>query len=246
MNRFRIEYDWLKKILPEGMAVPSSTLISGPGGSGKPLIGAMLLASWLKQEGSIIQLLINSGRSYNEKMLALYGIHADDYKGKIIYVDFDYSLEAIQEVGEDEFKANLLKADVWQTAIKKARGMLPQSERPALVFGSALNILLFSPTYSAALFQVVLKMVRDHEHCLFTVSNNVFEDKMGQLEAAADNLMFTHSEKIMELHLNISRMKGVPFSEEDIRVPLTEDELRKMRSEAERMRQDLIPAIRKI
>ncbi len=40
MDRLALGQDWFNKLLPEGLPVPSSTIISGPGGSGKPLIGA--------------------------------------------------------------------------------------------------------------------------------------------------------------------------------------------------------------
>ena len=51
---YKIEYDWLKKLLPEGFPYPTSTLISGPGGRGKPRVGFVFVASWLKFGGSII------------------------------------------------------------------------------------------------------------------------------------------------------------------------------------------------
>ena len=89
MKHFTLEYDWLRPILPEGISVPSSTIISGPGGSGKPLIAGMFLASWLKQDGSLIYLLINSGREYAEKVFASCGVDGSTYKDRIVYIDFD-------------------------------------------------------------------------------------------------------------------------------------------------------------
>ena len=45
ISTIRIECDWLQKALPEGMPYPTSTLISGPGGTGKPLVEFAFVAS---------------------------------------------------------------------------------------------------------------------------------------------------------------------------------------------------------
>ncbi len=246
MEKFEIEYDWLKKVLPQGIAIPSSTLISGPGGSGKPLIAGMLLASWMKKGGAVINFLINSGRDYAEKIFAVYGLEPDEYKGQIFYIDFDPNLEAWEDVAEDQVKANLLHADSWDVMLKLAEKRLDLEKHPPIIFGAALNILLFSPTYRQEVFQKLMEIIKSDQNSLFTISNNVFEDKMQALENAADNLIFTHSGGQMELHLRIERMKGVPFSNEDVIVPLSEHELRGMRSEAEKMRKHLIPLLKNI
>jgi hypothetical protein len=36
MKNLKINISWLEELLPEGMMIPSSTMISGPGGTGKP------------------------------------------------------------------------------------------------------------------------------------------------------------------------------------------------------------------
>ena len=56
MTKLKINIDWLEELLPEGLPVPSSTLISGPGGTGKPLVEFAFVASWLKAGGSLIGL----------------------------------------------------------------------------------------------------------------------------------------------------------------------------------------------
>ncbi len=45
MNRIFTQQDWFDRLLPEGLPIPSLTLLSGPGGSGKPLIGNVIAAS---------------------------------------------------------------------------------------------------------------------------------------------------------------------------------------------------------
>ena len=54
MNRISTQQDWFDRLLPEGLPIPSLTLLSGPGGSGKPLIGNVITASWLRQGGSVV------------------------------------------------------------------------------------------------------------------------------------------------------------------------------------------------
>jgi KaiC/GvpD/RAD55 family RecA-like ATPase len=54
MNRLRLHEPWLNEVLPQGLPYPSSTLISGPGGSGKPLIGFAFVYDWLTAGGNVI------------------------------------------------------------------------------------------------------------------------------------------------------------------------------------------------
>jgi len=49
-----VEQSWLKTLMPEGFPTHTSTLITGPGGSGKPLIGNLIAAAWLRQGGSVV------------------------------------------------------------------------------------------------------------------------------------------------------------------------------------------------
>ena len=45
---------WFDKLAPEGIPVPSSILLTGPSGIGKPFVGLALAASWLQQGGRVI------------------------------------------------------------------------------------------------------------------------------------------------------------------------------------------------
>jgi KaiC/GvpD/RAD55 family RecA-like ATPase len=54
MGKLPLHQDWLSTLLPQGLPYPTSTLISGPGGSGKPLIGFAFVADWLKAGGNVI------------------------------------------------------------------------------------------------------------------------------------------------------------------------------------------------
>jgi len=54
MKRIHFGQRWLDRLIPEGFPTHTSTLITGPGGSGKPLIGNLIAAAWLRQGGSVV------------------------------------------------------------------------------------------------------------------------------------------------------------------------------------------------
>ena len=47
MKKLRINIPWFDELLPEGILIPSSTLISGPGGTGKPLVEFAFALPWM-------------------------------------------------------------------------------------------------------------------------------------------------------------------------------------------------------
>ena len=181
-----------------------------------------------------------------EKIFSIYDINLKNYVNRIYFVDFDLEGDQPVQIAENHVKTNLLKPENWQTTIDQAKNQLDAKNHPTIVFGAALNILFFSPTFGNQIFNYFKELIESGENSLFTISNNVFEVKMRELETRADNLLFTHSGRNLELHLQTARMKDVPFKETDLVVPLTEEELRNMRSEAERMRKHLIPLLKKI
>ena len=69
---------------------------------------------------------------------------------------------------------------------------------------------------------------------------------MKQIEEIADNLIYAHSSGIMHLNLKIIRMKDVPFSRKEVRVPLSEEALDRLLHEGQKARQNHIPIIRTI
>ncbi|MEA1976877.1 MAG: hypothetical protein U9N80_03155 [Chloroflexota bacterium] len=42
MRVLHTQQDWFDRLLPDGLPISSSTLLSGPGGSGKPLVGNVI------------------------------------------------------------------------------------------------------------------------------------------------------------------------------------------------------------
>ena len=245
MLHLKLNSEWIDRLLPDGFPFPSSTLISGPGGSGKPLIANFFAVAWLKNGGSVTFLLINSDKAYELKMLSLFGIRAQDYIGQLFFIDFNPEIVSIQETSGDSLSANLLKPDIWDKAVLIARRRLDTRGPGSLLFGAALNLLLFSDTYREAVIDKLATSLQN-DNCIFSVSTTVYKETILMLENAADNLMFARSEKPMKLFMRIERMKNAAFLKEEVEVPLSEQELQGLRAEAETARKHLIPIISKI
>ncbi len=248
MNTLKLEEKWLQKVLPEGLPYPSSTLISGPGGTGKPLVEFAFVSSWLKSGGSAIGIPLQypTMELVKTAMNKLYKIDPDNYRERIAYIQFNPSIDEYEDIGNNTIKANLLKPYVWDETIKKADDMIEKSSLGTLVFGSALNLLLFSPTYRNDIIKKLETIIKKNRTYIFSVSTSAFDNKIRAWEEAADNLMYTRMEKPMSLFLNISKMKGVKFSREEIEVPISQEVLTEIKDIAEATRKRTIPEISKI
>jgi KaiC/GvpD/RAD55 family RecA-like ATPase len=242
--------EWLDELLPEGIRIPSSTLISGPGGTGKPLVEFAFVSAWLRAGGSLIGIPLQypTGELVKKAINALYQINLDDYRGKVAYIQFDPVSDECQEMGDDTVKANMVIPEIWDEAIKKAENMLDRTELGTMVFGSALNLLLFSRTYKQSILDKLKEVIQNDKTrtYAFAVSTSALPDEIRILEGEADNLMFTRMEKPMKLFLKIVRMKGVEFSEQEKAVPIPKRMLEEINQIAEATRKTRIPEIRNI
>jgi len=250
MTILKTNIQWLDEFLPEGLQVPSSTLISGPGGTGKPLVEFAFVDAWLRAGGALIGIPLQypSGEFVRSVMKKLYNLELNDFQRKIVYIQFDPSVKEIESVKEDTLKANMVKPEIWDKTIEKAENMLEKTELGTMVFGSALNLLLFSGNYKNSILNK-LKDLLQHDKSrtyAFAVSTSAFADEIKELETVADNLMFTRMEKPMKLLLKIDRIKGVRFSKEEKEVPISGEMLQEINEIAEATRKMRIPEIRKI
>lgn len=250
MKSIRIEYNWLKKLLPEGFPHPSSTIISGPGETGKPLIAFAFVASWLKSGGSAIGIPLQypTGDLVRTAMKKLYNINLKNYQRKIAMIQFDPHIEEYEDIGNNILKANLLKPEIWNKVIGIADSMVEKKNLGTMVFGSALNLLLFSPTYKNEVIKNLENIIKNDKSktYIFSVSTSAFAGEIKPWEEAADNLMFTRMEKPMKLLFRISRMKGVGFSGEEINVPISQEVLMEIKEIADATRKRIIPELSEI
>lgn len=242
--------DWLNALLPEGYPYPSSTIISGPGGSGKPLIGLAIVRDWLKGGGNVVFIPLQYpdmefvGRAFEK----LYGLNIEEYDERIAYVKFNPEIEEWERKGEKQLEANLVRPEVWEDVLDQSRKTVEENEMGTMFFGSAINLLLFSPTYRNKILNKLVSIIRKRqdESFLFAVSTSAYKEKIRELEKLADNLMLTKMEKPMELEIEIARMTGVDFLEGTRNVPIPKELLEEIKEIAEETRNRAIPKIKNI
>jgi hypothetical protein len=152
------------------------------------------------------------------------------------------------KIKEDTLQANVVKPELWDKAIEMAEDIVEKTELGTMVFGSALNLLLFSKTYGEAILEKLKNALQNDKSrtYAFAVSTTALADKIKILEDVADNLMFTRMEKPMKLFLKIERMKNVEFIKEEKEVPISEALLKEINEIAEATRKTRIPEIMKI
>lgn len=246
----KLGVSWVDEILPKGFPTNTSTLVSGPGGSGKPLIGYIFASGWLRNGGAVIFLLTSTTLEYLKNAMRLLGASLDKYRRRVFFVELDPTIEGIEIVSDGHIRANFVKPDVWDEAIALASVYLSNSHPPlgTMVVGAALNLLFFSSTYGRAIHEKIkgVLSVDKTKTYFFTVNIDVFKEMVEELERVSDNLMFSRMEKPMRLFLRVERVKGAPFEKKEIEVPLSKEILEEIRKEAERGKKNLIPAIKRL
>jgi len=245
MKKFIPNIKWIDEMLPDGFPMNTSTLVSGPGGSGKPLIGYMFASAYANQNGKLVIILTSTDRQYAINIMKIFGTDLEKIDDRVYYVELDPSIDGIEVIKDNWIKANLLKPEIWDEIIRKGNGYVGGDE---MVIASALNLLFFSKTYGERVYKKLKEILENDKDrtYFFTINSDAFKEKADALERASDNLMFSRMEQPMKLYLKISRMKGVRFSEKETQVPLSKDILKSIREEAERGKKNLIPAISKI
>lgn len=240
---------WFQAVAPDGIPLQASTIISGPGGSGKPLIGFAVVESWLEAGGSVAFLLTNSDDQFvYETMDLLYDVDRETIDEGVVFVDFDPSLAPSMDSLErgEQITGNLLVPEVWDAAIEEALSRTSEGGPGTLLFGTALNLFMFSPTYRESILETFVEAAeRTDITSLFTVSTSAFEDEIAEVEAAADTVLMTEMAD-GTLRLRGERSDSVELTEEVVDVPFTEEQLQHVKSVAEESRDTLIPTIKSV
>lgn len=241
---------WLAPLLPEGWPARTSAVITGPGGSGKPLIGSLVAAGWLENGGSVVFMSLQyPDRTFMASSLRnVAGVDLAAHEEQVAYLEFDASLEGLEE-RERGFRANLVKPEIWDEAIERGASLVADGgpdEPGILVLGSALNLLLFSPTYGMAVLDRMKRIIRDDKRrtYLFSVSSTAKGEMIRPLETLADNLLTSWStQDPFRLFMRIDRMKEVPFISAEIEVPIAPETLDEVRAVADHSRRRVIPEV---
>ena len=252
MDTLKTGVPWLDRLMPQGLPIRTVTLLSGPGGSGKPLIGDNFAAAWLRQGGSVVFMSLQypSTDFIYESLKTVAGLDLHDYRDRVAFISLDATIDDMGPVEGNIFRANLVKPDVWDAALERAIGLVPDQGPGIMIFGSALNLLLFSPTYGEKLLDkweaLFRKSPKEYTY-VFSVSTTAKKKEIARLEAVAENLIMTRSEKEpFRLYMRIVRLKGVPFSSEEIQVPIPPHALAHVKEIAEHSRKRVIPQVSRI
>jgi KaiC/GvpD/RAD55 family RecA-like ATPase len=250
MKAIKTNIDWFDKTLPDGLPIKTTTIITGPGGTGKPLIGEYFLSSWLKIGGSvvIISLQYPTAEFVKTSVKNISGIDMNDYNDKFIFIHLDTKIQSYKQEDKQIIKANLVKPEAWEQAIDFAIKQLPDKGPGIMVFVSALNLLLFSPTYGELIFKKIKETIKRNTHLTYiiSVSTSAKKDEIAQLEEMADNLIISRSEKEpFRLYMAIKRLKSGEFNHNEIQIPVSSDTLNHIKELAHHSRGQVLPEILK-
>jgi len=243
---------WLADLLPDGWPIKGSTLISGPGGSGKPLIGNIIIDAWLRAGGGVLFMSLQypERRFTYESFRHVVGYDLARYNEYLAFIQLDPTAKCLGVVQDRGFTANLVYPDQWNRAIEQGIELLYNipAEPGVLIFGSALNLLFFSPTYGSAIADTIIKLLHNQNYTsLFSVSTQPQAELIAKLESAANNIIYSDRPgKEMSLFMEIKRMEGVHFDSRRIHIPIPESELEATREIAEHSRKRVIPEISRI
>lgn len=250
MQTIKTNIDWFDQMIPDGLPVKSTTIITGPGGSGKPLIGEYFLSSWLKKGGStiIISLQYPSPEFVMESVKNITGTDMNNYNDNLISIRLNTQIQGYEQINKQLIEANLLKPEIWEQTLNLAIKKLTGKGLGVMVFVSALNLLLFSPTYGELIFNKIKETLKQNTHLTYviSVSTSAKKEEIAQLEEMADNLIVSRSEKEpFRLYMSIERLKARHFKHNEIQIPVSADTLHHIKEMANHSRAKVLPAILK-
>jgi hypothetical protein len=138
---------------------------------------------------------------------------------------------------------------MWDQMLDKTYKMLNiNSDENVLIFGSALNLLLFAPKYrEESLFNIksLLENTQNFTY-LFTVSNNVMGEDIAVWEKAANNLLFTEMNKEKQLFIYAERINDKELNTNKYGIDIKPETLDEIKGIAEKNRKSLIPKLKKL
>ena len=165
-TNFATGLGWFDAIVPSGIPVPASIIISGPSGTGKPFVGLAVAGSWLEQGGRVIFIPIHGAYPplFAGGLKSMHGLSLEEHPGSHFFILFDTQLDPrrgdVEVAGSNAIRCNLLNPKVWREALSMACAAM-DGDGPILVFASALNVLFMSPSYGKQFFLMLLDAIRN-------------------------------------------------------------------------------------
>lgn len=241
--KLELEEEWIGKLLPDGVKIPSLTVINGPSMSGMPMVEYTFISAWLKQGGSVILIPIHHPSIDLSKKILKESFHLDveDYLNQIVYVQFDPTIDFLEEDGSIT-KANLLKPEVWDEVIDYGSNIVNESEIGVLVSAFGLGQLLFSPTYADTATEKIKETVEDKSKT-YLISPSSEKEKFKVFPEMADNLIITML-KNHKAYCKIGRAKDVRFLKEEIPLPFSKEIVKEIAVVVAKRKMELRPIIR--
>jgi KaiC/GvpD/RAD55 family RecA-like ATPase len=242
---------WFDSLLPSGVPTPSSIVISGPSGTGKPFVGLAFAGSWLRQGGRVIFIPVHSAypELFEMGLRSMYDLSLQDYPESHFFIlldtDLDPREESVKVEGGNAIRCNLLNPKVWQEALAVASTSM-EGDGPILIFTSALNLLLMSPTYGEQFFLMLVNTIRNPGGWtyLLTVSSSILLKKSIILEQAADHLfLMERVPKDRRVHLRAARVRDTGFHSAPVPIPAMPEFIEELKNQAVASRRILIPKV---
>ncbi|MGC9330725.1 MAG: hypothetical protein ACP5DZ_02475 [Bacteroidales bacterium] len=250
MNKLYIDKSWFKTLFPEGFAYPSSTIISGKGGSGKPLVELAFVAEWIRSGKSVIGMPLQypSAEFVHAALSDLFNMQYNDYASQLAYLHFNPDAQQADRIKKYNIETNLLEEKQWHNAIEMAKSDLNTKDEDIMLFGAAFNLLLFAPRYKQAILDRVNDMLKDSAPCtvMISVSTSAMREDIRRWENTADNLLYTRMDDNHQLWLRTERMKHDEFSNGEISLPISKKEIDSMKDIALHSRNKIIPKLKNI
>ena len=166
-----------------------------------------------------------------------------------MHVQFDHTINSIEETGNNQLKANLVKPENWELVINKANNLMRESNSGLMFFSSALNLPLASSTYAGQLIDKFQQMFEENTSItyVFCISTSMLADKAKEIENMADNLMQAYvTSDSKKLHFDNQRVNKENFSSGVLDAPFTEEQLKEAEQRAQKYRVAPLNSIKKI
>jgi len=246
-----ISVPWLARVLPDGFVPGKPIVITGPGGSGKPLVGHAFIASWIAAGGGIVFLSLQypDPTFLLESYRRVIGDDLDTYRDRIAFIALDPTVDRTGPLRGNRVAANVVVPDTWTEAIAQGREFVSpalSADGPGvLVFASALNLLMFSPTWRRQITERAIATMSDPAlTCVFSVSEKPHPELIDRIVAAADTVIYSERPASeFTLIMRVLRSGTARFAPDAITIPIPEEELAATREIAEASRKRIIPAI---